>query len=228
MNMMEMLASAQGGQGIQALANKFGITPEQAQQVASQVLPAVSSGVKQKAQSPEGLQQLAGFLRSNDAAAAHESLDADTEAAEVQGQQFLEGIFGGQSGAIADAVANEAAPKVGLDTGTIMAMLPTITSMVLGGMQKRESADSGLNNIIGSVLSGDSGNLGAIMGMLGGGASSGSSGGGLLGSVMGMLGGGAKSAPASADKGGLDSLLGMFDADGDGSVADDLLARVLK
>ncbi|MEO1291782.1 MAG: DUF937 domain-containing protein, partial [Pseudomonadota bacterium] len=133
-------------------------------------------------------------------------------------------------------VEGNAAEKTGLDSGTIMAMLPAISAMVLGGMQKQESNDTGLSDLVGSMMNGESGAMGSILGMLGGaggGDAASSSGGGLLGSVMGMLGGGAKAAPqaqggAQGGSSGMDALMGMLDADGDGSVADDLVGRFLK
>lgn len=230
MNLSDLLAQAGGGQGLGALASRFGVTEEQAQGVASAALPALSSGLKRMAQSPEGLVNIAGALRSNAATAAFDAPDQAGPEVDAQGAALLDQLFGGARGDIEDVVAQEASGRSGLDAGAIMAMLPALASMVLGGLQNQESNDSGLGGLVGNLLQGEGGGLGAAGSMLGGlmGGAGGASSGGGLGGMLGSLLGGA-SQPAAQDGGGsLGGLMQMFDADGDGSVADDLLDRFMK
>lgn len=230
MNLTDLLSQAGGGQGLSALANRFGVTPEQAQGVASAALPAMSSGLKRMAQSPEGLVNIAGALRSNGAAAAFDAPDQAGAETDAQGSALLDQIFGGARGDIENVVAQEASGRSGLDTGAIAAMLPALASMVLGGMQSRESNDSGLGGLVGGLLEGNGGGLGAASSMLGGllGGSGGASSSGGLGGMLGSLLGGSSSQAAPDAGGGLGGLMQMFDADGDGSVADDLLEKFMK
>lgn len=213
MNMLEMLRNAQGGDGLGSLARRFGVTPDQAEAIAREFLPAMSSGVKRQAETPDGLGKLAGMIRANDAADVFDAPDAHEETARAQGDGFLDALFGGAAPQLNEAVSANASTKTGVDGSLIQSMLPVIASMVLGGMQKRETNDPGLSGIVGGLLEG------------GGQASTQGSSGGLGGLIGGLLGGGASSASSSG--GAADLLTQMFDADGDGSVADDLLEKFL-
>ncbi|MEL6977108.1 MAG: DUF937 domain-containing protein [Pseudomonadota bacterium] len=231
MNLMELLSNAADGQGLDALARKHGATPEQAAAVAKSALPALSSGLKRSAASPDGLYQLAAMFRDNDAAEVASAPEANPKDAEAKGQAFMDKLFGEARPDIERELASDGARKSGLDSGTVGAMLPVIASMVLGMFQKSETEDSGgLGSMVNAVLqSGESGgdaSAGGISGALGGllgGAQASSSGGGIGGMLGGLLGGG-----QGASSEGLSPLMAMFDADGDGSVADDLLDRFMK
>lgn len=230
MNLAQLLAEAGGGQGLEALANRFGVTPEQARGVASAALPALSSGLKRRAQSPDGLVEIAGALRSNAATAAFDVPEKAGVETDAQGAALLDQLFGDARGDIEQVVAQEASGRSGLDTGAIMAMLPALASMVLGGLQNRESTDSGLGGLVGGLLQGEGGGgLGAASSMLGGllGGAQGASASGGLGGMLGSLMGGGGAQPAGGGD-ALGGLMQMFDADGDGSVADDLLDRFMK
>lgn len=210
MNLMQMLTAAAGGNGLEALGGRHGASAEQALGVAKAALPAFSSGLKRMTTSPDGLMQLAGLLRSNDAAPAADAPDADPGAADAQGAQFLDALFGGARPEIEREIAADGAQRSGLETGAVAAMLPTLASMVLGMFQKTESGDGALGGLVSSILAGGSGSDQGGGGL-----------GGLIGAATSILGGG------QGGGGGLDSLTAMFDADGDGSAADDLLERFM-
>jgi len=61
MNMLDLLRSAQGGNGIENLARQFGLGQDQTESVLKHVLPAVSTGFKQRSRNQDGL---AGILKS--------------------------------------------------------------------------------------------------------------------------------------------------------------------
>ena len=220
MNMLEMLAGARGGDGFKALAEQFQLDPQQAESVAKSVLPALSSGAKRAATTPDGLSALAGMLRSNEANAAFDAPEQNQGVAEAEGGKLLDSIFGSARGDVENAVAGDAAAKAGVDAGLVQKMLPMIAGMLLGGMQKKETEDSSISDVVGSILPGGAGaDAGAGGGLLGG----------LASAVGGMLGGGGASSASTSDlSGALGPLAGMLDADGDGSVADDLIGRFLK
>lgn len=218
MNMLEILSQAQQGQGFDALARKFGADSGAVEAAARSVLPALSSGLKRRAAEPDGLSGIAAMIRDTDAEAAFDAPEANEALAQEKGAAFLENLFGGARPQVENAVAERAAQQSGLDMSTVQSMLPVLASMVLGGMQKRESNDAGLSQVIGGLMAG-----GGQAGSLSGGQSGAL--GGLLGGLMGAFGGGQK---ASASGGGADMLTAMFDADGDGSAADDILDMVMK
>lgn len=219
MNLLKMLTEAAGGQGLEALGRQHGASAEQALGVAQAALPALSSGLKRMTGSPDGMLRLAGLLRSNDAAGVADAPEADQETAERQGAQFLDTLFGDARPEIEREIAADGAKRSGLDLSTVSSMLSTLASMVLGMFQKQESGDSGLGGLVSSILAG-------------GGSAGGSTGGlgGLISAAGGLLGGGGDAQSGGGQSGGfgLDSLTAMFDADGDGSAADDLLDRFMK
>ncbi|MEM6670484.1 MAG: DUF937 domain-containing protein [Pseudomonadota bacterium] len=210
MNMLEILAQAQGGQGMDALARKFGVDPATAESVARSVLPALSSGVKRRAAEPDGLASIAAMIKDTDVEAAFDAPEANEDLAQQKGAAFLENLFGGSRSQVEGAVAERAAQQSGVGADLVQSMLPMLASMVLGGMQKRESQDPGLSEVVG--------------GLMGGSTSQAQAGGG-LGGLLGAFGGG-KSQTGGASN--MDALTAMFDADGDGSAADDILEMVMK
>ena len=64
MNLNDIIQAAQGGQGINNLANQFGLTPEQAQAAINAMIPALSGGLQQAAQDPSGLGGILSHLTS--------------------------------------------------------------------------------------------------------------------------------------------------------------------
>lgn len=213
MNLTDLLKGAAGGDGFGALARQYGATPDQAMGVAQTALPTLSAGLKRMAESPDGLMQLAGMFRDTDAEAVADAPDAAPEAAAATGGKFLDTLFGDARPQIEQELAARGAERSGLDPSAVGSMLPMIASMILGRFQKSESADEGgLGSLVGGLLEGGgaSGGGGALGGL-----------GGLVGAVSGVLGGG------SGSSGGLAAMTAMFDADGDGSITDDLLERFM-
>ena len=62
MGLADMLLNAHGGGATQLLAQRFGISPEQAASAVSALAPALASGIQQNAASAGGLQSLLGAL----------------------------------------------------------------------------------------------------------------------------------------------------------------------
>ena len=289
MNMFDILREAQGGNGIDNLARQFGLGKDETEKVLQQVLPAMSAGFKQRTQNPEGLESLLRKIQGTDYENVYEDPSAlQQDATKLRGNQVLAEVFGSKD--VSRAVAQKAEFASGIGGTVIKAMLPMIASMILGGMQKKTSSDSGMGGILGSLIQGMAGGggrrsgggglddlLGAVLGggaqpqrqqrggggglggilggMLGGGRQQQrqqpQGGGGLGGILGGMFGGGNRQQQQrqQPQSGGLDDLLGgilgtsprqrhttgdrsldnvigMFDADGDGSVDMDVLRQL--
>ena len=121
-------------------------------------------------------------------------------------------------------------------SSVIQQMIPALTN----GVKRNVQQENGLEGLLQALTKGaalvmgslkkqgsDSGLLDQLLGGLTGGGrqTSSSSGGGLMGGLLGgllgkLFGGGRKS---NASPSGLDSLTGLLDADGEGSMIDDLL-----
>jgi len=221
MNMMDILRAAQGGNGIQNMARQHGLSAEQTEAVLAKVLPAMSAGFKQRAQSPDGFEQMLGTLQGTQYEDVYEDQSAfgRPDVAD-RGNAILGQIFGSKD--VSRAVAQKAEFSSGVGSSIIKSMLPMIASMVLGGMQRRTSTNSGMGGILDMMLRGGSASrqqggggmadiLGAVLGG-GGGAGMGmgrSSGGGLQDILGQVLAGGAQSQSRGGGMGGgLGGILG--------------------
>lgn len=232
MNMLEMLMQAQGGNALGGMAKQLGISPDQAQSVLGAVLPAIASGFKQQASSADGLSGLVNAIRATNYEQVYEQ-GASAEEMTQMGNDVLGQIFGSKD--VSRGVAQHAAEQSGVSADIIKQMLPMIASVVMGGLQRRESTTPGMGDMLGQLVQGAmaggqpqaGGGLGGLLGgLLGGGGQA--QAGGALGGLLGGLLGGAARAPQQP-QGGIGGLLnGMLDADGNGSAADDLLRMLMK
>jgi len=277
MNMLDLLRSAQGGQGIENLARQFGLGSEQTESVLKTVLPALSAGFKQSSRSQDGL---AGILQGIQGTNYEDVFDDPSalqrDDVRSRGNDVLGQIFGSKE--VSRDVAQRTEFASGIGSSIVKKMLPVIVSMVMGGMQKNASRDTGMSGAIGGLLSGllggqsaprpssGGGGLDQILGqILGGGqqtqarpAPQQRSGGGLGGILGGLLRGrraAPQPAPRQQQRGGrndslddmlgglfgtapkqrtstgdpkLDSVIGMFDANGDGDVDMDVLRQLAR
>ncbi len=199
MNMFDILREAQGGNGIDNLASRFGLGRQETEQVLQQVLPALSAGFKQRTQDASGLESLLTKIQGTDYEDVYEDPSAlQSEATRARGNDVLNEVFGSKD--VSRAVAQRTEFASGVGSTVVKAMLPMIASMILGGMQRKTSRDGGMGGILGTLIGG----------LAGGGARRGGGGGGLddlLGAVLG--GGGARQAPAPQPRGGgLGGILG--------------------
>ncbi len=217
MNMLDILREAQGGNGIDNLAQQFGLGRQETEQVLQQVLPAMSAGFKQRTRSQDGLESMLRKIQGTDYEDVYEDPSALQQAqTRERGNQVLAEVFGSKD--VSRAVAQKAEFASGIGSTVIKAMLPMIASMVLGGMQRKTSRDTGMGGILGTLIKGMSGGgasrggggglddlLGAVLGG-GGGAQRQSRGGGGLGGILGGLLGGGRQRQSGG--GGLGGMLG--------------------
>ena len=216
MNMFDMLRQAQGGNGIDNLAKQFGLGRDETEKVLQQVLPAMSAGFKQRTRSEDGLASMLNKIQGTDYEDVYEDPSLlQREETRDRGNQVLGEVFGSKD--VSRAVAQKAEFASGIGGTVIKAMLPMIASMILGGMQKKTSSDSGMGGILGSLIKGMAGGgrrssggglddlLGAVLGA-GGQAQPQQRGGGGLGGILGGLLGGGRQQPQGG--GGLGGVLG--------------------
>ena len=210
----EILQSAQGGQLVSNLAQRFGLSDEQMDRAIKALSPALEVGLSNAAEQPLLFEKVLGDIASPLRAAAFDDPGAAQDADSLaQSRQLLEDLFG--SPAAAGQVVQVAARESGLRPDILSQLLPVLVSVLIGGLFKNVS-NRGLGGVLGQLVS--SGALGSILEqMLGGGrasqpepapmptprggATGGATGGGgllggLLGSILGsLLGGGRRPAP---------------------------------
>jgi hypothetical protein len=226
-NLTDIIQSAQGGEAVQNLAQRFDLPPAQAQAAVSALIPALSAALSKRAGSPAGLTPVIASMGDDQHQASFQSPDAaHSEAGTASGAAAAGQIFG--SSQVIDQIVARAAAATGLSPDLLRQMLPVLTSIVLGGLMT-SLRNQGFGGIIGQLASAvTQGGLGSILGQAAGSPQTapapGQGGGGLGGLVGSVLGGlfggtpaaGGQEAPSAGGlspatmQAGLDALTKMF------------------
>ena len=136
--LFDMLAKAQGGQGMDMLARQFNLSREQAQLAVEALLPAFSQGLKRNTADPYGLGAFLTAMASGDHAKYFENAGSAFSAQGVsQGNDVLGQLFGSKD--LSRAVAAQAAQATGIGQQVLQQMLPVIASMLMGGLAKQST-----------------------------------------------------------------------------------------
>ena len=219
LNLMDMIMSAAGGQAPQQMGQQFGLDAQQSQSAIAALLPAISSGLKQNASSPQGLAGLLGALQKGSHSQYMDNpAQLGAPAAVAEGNGILGHLFGSKE--VSRAVAGRASEQSGVSPDILKKMLPMVAMMAMGSLGKQtnnQQGGGGMQAMLGQM---------AMQQLMGGGAKAG----GLGGLLGGLLGGGARKAQAQqqqAHQQGLGFLGKMLDADGDGNTMDDLLGMMM-
>ena len=186
-NLYQILTGAQGGQALDNLAGRFGLSHQQADSAVQALIPALSTAFMTKAMHPGGMQEIAGAMADDHHKQAY--ADPDTAAApqtQDKGGDVASSIFGNSS--MVETVVQEAARYTGLPAATLQQMLPVIVSMVLGGVATAMH-NQGMGGVLGQIASSGLG------GMFGQGGGQAAGGGGFLGNILGGMFGGGQAAP---------------------------------
>lgn len=219
MNLMDMIMSSAGGQAPQQLGQQFGLDASQSQNALAALLPAISSGLKQNASTPQGLAGLLNAVQSgNHSQYLDNPAQLASESAVNEGNGILGHLFGSKE--VSRAVAGRASEQSGVSPDILKKMLPMVAMMAMGSLGKQSGSTSPGAGFKGALAQM------AVQQLMGGGQAKS----GLGGMLSGILGGGAKRQQqqvAQAHQGGLGMLGKMLDADGDGNSMDDILGMMM-
>jgi hypothetical protein len=157
-SLFDMLAQAQNGNGLEALARQFGLSQQQTQAAVAALLPAFSQGLQRNTADPYGL----GAFMTAMASGQHAKYFEDaTKAFSPQGVDEGNGILGHLFGSkdLSRAVASQAAQASGVSQQILQQMLPAIASMMMGGLFKQTTNQmqatggmSGSGNPLGEII----------------------------------------------------------------------------
>ncbi|MBX3584732.1 MAG: DUF937 domain-containing protein [Rhizobiaceae bacterium] len=138
MNLFEMLANAQNGQGMDALARQFGLSQQQTQAAVEALLPAFSQGLKRNASDPYGVGAfLNAIANGNHAQYFQDVQNAFSPQGMADGNGILGHLFGSKD--LSRAVAAQAAQATGIGQNVLQQMLPAIAAMIMGGLFKQST-----------------------------------------------------------------------------------------
>lgn len=206
-----ILASAQGGQLIANLAQRFGLTEEQIESAVKALAPALAIGLNRAAEEPKAFEKTLGALATTQRYGFFDEPEAaHSEDSVSLGRDLLSDLFG--SPAAAGQVVQVAARESGVRPDILSQLLPVLASVLLSGLTKSIN-EKGLGGVLGQLA--NSGALGQILEqVLGGGGprspqpapspaprTGGGGLGGLLGGILGSLLGGRRPPGAPAPRG---------------------------
>lgn len=126
MNLLNALAEAQGGQGLNNLAQQFGLTPQQTQSAVGALIPQIVSGMQGQS---GGLGALIGMLGGGTHAAqvADQSGAAFGSQGVSLGNEVLGQIFGSKE--VSRGVAANVSQQTGVGADVLRKMLPVVVTM---------------------------------------------------------------------------------------------------
>ena len=213
MNLLDMIMSAQGGASAQQAGAQLGLNQQQSQSAIAALLPAISSALKQNTASPQGLAGLLGALQGG----KHEQYLENPQMIGQQqtvtdGNAILGHLFGSKD--VSRAVAGHAAQKTGIGADVLKKLLPLVATMAMGSLSKQTKAPT-----MQSALTGM-----AMQHLMGGQKKSGL--GAILGAVTGANGRQQRQAQQTHQQ-GMGIIGKLLDADGDGSMMDDVLRMAM-
>lgn len=177
MGLADVLLGAYGGGAAGQLAQRFGISPEQAQAAVAALAPALSANLHQNATtSPGGLDALLGALQGG----RHQSYFDDPGALDhpdtvTDGNAILGHILGSKDAS--REVAGQASAATGVGVEILKKMLPVVAAMTMGALSAQTRSPQaqpaqtggGLMDIVGSLMGGSSGGsaAGSLLDILG-------------------------------------------------------------
>ena len=149
-----LLSSARSG-SLSHAAQTRGVDTNGVEALIKQLVPALTSRVKQNAASHDGLSQLTRALsQGNHQRYLDDASALDSDAAVEDGNNILGHILGSKD--VSRQLAARAAGNTGIDVDAIKKLLPVIAAATMGAMSKgTKSSNSGLAGMLGGLLDKD-------------------------------------------------------------------------
>ncbi|MGI9481928.1 MAG: DUF937 domain-containing protein [Hyphomicrobiales bacterium] len=167
MDLIDLLAAAQGGNAYKNVGHQFGLSEQQTAQAFEALAPVLAAGIRRNAANDGGYDSLIGALSDGH----HQAYFDDENATQYDnvaddGNRILGHVFGSKE--VSREVANYAAGETGIGAAILKKLLPIIVSMILGSLTKgmggggrqpqpRGGSGGGLGDILGDILGGGAG-----------------------------------------------------------------------
>jgi hypothetical protein len=160
MNILDSIMSAGNGAAVRQLGSQLGLDEGQTAAALSALVPALSAGLRQNAQSTDGLRGLASALSGG----AHQRYIDDPTAlgdagTVADGNGILGHVFGSKD--VSRQVAAQAGAQTGLGPEVMKRMLPLVATLVMGAMSRHAAPGGGSEPTSGA-------GAGGLLEMLGG------------------------------------------------------------
>jgi hypothetical protein len=160
MSILDSIINAGNGAAVRQLGSQLGLDDAQTASALSALVPALSAGLRQNVQSPDGLSGLIGALSGG---SHRRYIDDPTALAEAGTIADGNGILGHVLGSkeVSRQVAAQAGAQTGLGPEVMKRMLPLVATLVMGAMS-RQAATGGAPSLTSGA------GAGGLLEMLGG------------------------------------------------------------
>ena len=161
MNLLQSILNARDGSAVRKISQNFGLGEEQTVSAISNLVPALSQGLRQNVATGEGLQGLLSALSEGNHQRYVEDLSSLDQPETIQdGNGILGHLLGSKD--VSRQVARRAAAQTGVGEDVLKRMLPVVATLVMGSLSKQglRNADtttdsSGLPGLLSSLLDAD-------------------------------------------------------------------------
>ena len=175
MNILDSIMTAGNGAAVRQIGSQLGLDEAQTAAALSALLPALSAGLRQNAQTPDGLDGLLGALLSGRHQRYVENPGVLGEAETVaDGNGILGHILGSKD--VSREVARRASAQSGVSADVLKQMLPVVATLVMGALARRQAqagpaaaSGGGLLDMLSPMLDAnrDGSMVDDVMGMIG-------------------------------------------------------------
>ena len=142
MSILDSIMNAGDGAAVRQLASQLGLNEAQTASALSALVPAVSAGLRQNVQSPDGLTGLVRALSvGNHQRYIEDPIALGDAATVVDGNGILGHVFGNKD--VSRQVAARAGASAGLAPDLMQRMLPLVATLVMGAMSKQGAGRGG-------------------------------------------------------------------------------------
>jgi hypothetical protein len=131
-NWFDLMRQAQTSGGFDALAQQYGLSPDQAQKAMAAFLPAFAMGLQRTANPNDPGQFVQSMMNQAYQSFWQMAGQSFSTQAQQQGRQLLDRLFG--SDEVTRRVAHQAADYAGVSVETMRQVLPVLTGILAGGM----------------------------------------------------------------------------------------------
>jgi hypothetical protein len=132
-NIVDIIQSAQGGQIIENLSDRFGLASWQTRSAVESLLPALVAALRKAAEAPDSLRPVLDAANDSAHRAAFESAEeAHSQASVEGGDAIVAHLFG--SASAAGEVSQFVARDSGLRADVLQRLLPILVSVAAGGL----------------------------------------------------------------------------------------------
>jgi hypothetical protein len=136
MSILESIMNAGDGAAVRQLGSQMGLDDAQTASALSALVPALSSGLRQNLQKPDGLSGLVAALSAGNHQRYVENPAVLGDAGTVaDGNGILGHIFGSKD--VSRQVAAQAGAQTGLAPDVMKRMLPLVATLVMGAMSQQ-------------------------------------------------------------------------------------------